>query len=80
MTKNNKGPIQSQNGLRILIFFIYDEQSRKSPQNEVSFSIIDSLLFQCFELPCACTYFFAVKTLRFTCLSIKLLCDTAALV
>ena len=38
-------------------------------------SFIDGLLFQCFELPCACTYFFAVKTLRFTCLSIKLLCD-----
>ena len=34
---------------------------------------IDGLLFQCFELPCACTDFFAVKTLHFTYLSIKLL-------
>ena len=41
---------------------------------------IDGLLFQCFELPCACTYFFAVKTLCFTCLSIKLLYDTRTLV
>ena len=34
---------------------------------------IDGLL--CFELQCGCTDFFAVKTLRFTCLSITLLCD-----
>ena len=27
---------------------------------------IDGLLFQCFELQCACTYCFTVKTLRFT--------------
>ena len=34
---------------------------------------IDGLLFQCFELPCTCLDFLAVKTLCFTCLSIKLL-------
>ena len=37
--------------------------------------LIDGLFFQYFQLQCACTYFFAVKTLRFTCLSIRLLCD-----
>ena len=36
---------------------------------------IEVLLFQCFELPGPCTDFFAVKTLRFSCLSIKLLSD-----
>ena len=43
-------------------------------QKQVNWTI-DSLLFQCFELPCACADFFAVKTLRFTFLSIKLLSD-----
>ena len=34
------------------------------------------LLFQYLELQCTGTDFFAVKTLRFTCLSIKLLFNT----